>query len=101
MLFYAWTVTYGLTYGGCPEQYAAIIADYFGSRRSTTLFGFLTLAGGLGGGLFPLIGGLLVDLSDAYSGTLLFLAIGMCFAALTIVMVGAPKKGRMTGLIIQ
>jgi len=89
-ILYAWAVLYGLTYGGCPEQYAAIVADYFGNRYGTTLFGFLTLAGGLGGGLFPLIGGWLVDLSGAYSWTLLFLACGMCVATLMILATKPP-----------
>ena len=93
-LLYAWAVLYGLTYGGCPEQYAAIIADYFGRRYSTILFGFLTLGGGLGGGLFPLIGGWLVDLTGTYYATLIFLAGGMCIATLTILMARAPAMGR-------
>ncbi len=91
-LLYAWALLYGLTYGGCPEQYAAIIADYFGSRYSTTLFGFLTLAGGIGGGLFPLLGGWLVDLTGAYYLTLLFLAFGMCFATITILTAKPPAS---------
>ncbi len=92
-LLYAWAVLYGLTYGGCPEQYAAIVADYFGGRHSTTLFGLLTLAGGFGGGLFPLIGGWLVDLSGAYYLTLTFLACAMGAATLTILLT-KPPKGR-------
>jgi MFS family permease len=91
-LLYAWAVLYGLTYGGCPEQYAAIIADHFGNRYSTTLFGFLTLAGGLGGGLFPLLGGWLVDLSGAYYLTLLFLAFGMGAATLTMLFTNPPTS---------
>jgi len=90
-LLYAWAVLYGLTYGGCPEQYAAIVADYFGSRYGTTLFGLLTLAGGIGGGLFPLIGGWLVDLSGAYYLTLTFLACGMLAATLTILLAKPPE----------
>jgi len=93
-LLYAWAVLYGLMYGGCPEQYAAIIADYFGRRYSTTLFGFLTLGGGIGGGLFPLIGGWLVDLTGTYYVTLLFLATGMCVATLTVFMARVPTMGR-------
>jgi MFS family permease len=92
-LLYAWAVLYGLTYGGCPEQYAAIVTDYFGSRYGTTLFGFLTLAGGLGGGLFPLVGGWLVDLSGAYHLTLFFLALCMGAASLSILWVKQPRAG--------
>ena len=89
-LLYAWAVLYGLTYGGCPEQYAAIVTDYYGSRYGTTLFGFLTLAGGLGGGLFPLVGGWLVDMSGAYHLTLFFLALCMGAAALSIIWIRQP-----------
>jgi len=91
-LLYAWAVLYGLTYGGCPEQYAAIITDYFGMRYSTSLFGFLTLGGGIGGGLFPLIGGWLVDLTGTYYVTLIFLATGMCLATLTMFIAGKPEN---------
>ncbi len=91
-LLYAWAVLYGLTYGGAPEQYAAIITDYFGRRHGATLFGFLTLAGGLGGGLFPLIGGWLVDRTGAYYTTLLFLAMGMGIAALTMTFTRPPEE---------
>ena len=90
-LLYAWAVLYGLTYGGCPEQYAAIVTDYFGTRYSTTLFGFLTLAGGFGGGLFPLIGGWLVDVSGAYRLTLFLLAFCMGAASLSIYWIKQPR----------
>jgi MFS family permease len=90
-ILYAWAVLYGLTYGGCPEQYAAIVTDYFGSRYGTTLFGFLTLAGGLGGGLFPLVGGWLVDISGAYYLTLFFLAVCMGAASLSILWIKQPR----------
>ncbi|UCD45502.1 MAG: MFS transporter [Candidatus Bathyarchaeota archaeon] len=91
MLLYAWAVLYGLSYGGAPEQYAAISTDYFGRRYSTTLFGFLTLGGGLGGGLFPLLGGWLVDVTGSYFATLLFLGCGMLVANLTILLAGPPE----------
>lgn len=78
---YAWAVLYGLSYGGAPEQYAAIVTDYFGPTHSTTLFGLMTLAGGIGGGLFPLIGGWMVDRTGNYYATLLFLSVGMILAA--------------------
>ena len=80
-LLYAWAVLYGLSYGGAPEQYAAIVTDYFGTSHSTTLFGLITLAGGIGGGLFPLIGGWMVDRTGNYYATLLFLAVGMALAS--------------------
>jgi MFS family permease len=91
MFLYAWTVLYGLSYGGAPEQYAAIITDYFGRSHSTSLFGMLTLVGGIGGGLFPLIGGWLVDKTGNYYATLLFLSAGMALAAGTAYMAKEPN----------
>ncbi len=89
-LLYAWAVLYGVSYGGAPEQYAAITTDYFGRMYNTTLFGLMTLAGGLGGGLFPLIGGWLVDLTGSYYATLLFLGVMMALASLTTYMAKPP-----------
>ena len=91
-LLYAWAVLYGLTYGGCPEQYAALISDYYGNRHATTLFGFLTLGGGIGGGLFPLIGGWLVDLTGGYFWTLILLGCSMCAATLMILAAPPPRS---------
>jgi len=91
-LLYAWAVLYGVSYGGAPEQYAAITTDYFGRRYNTTLFGLMTLAGGLGGGLFPLIGGWLVDLTGSYSVTLLFLGVTMALATLTTYLAKPPGE---------
>jgi len=89
-LLYAWAILYGVSYGGAPEQYAAITTDYFGRRYNTTLFGLMTLAGGLGGGLFPLIGGWLVDLTGSYNATLLFLGAMMTLATLTTYLAKPP-----------
>lgn len=91
-MLYAWAILYGLTYGGAPEQYAAIITDYFGRRYSTTLFGFLTLGGGIGGGLFPLLGGWLVDITGSYKVTLLFLGCAMLLATFTMLLTRSPDN---------
>jgi MFS family permease len=91
-LLYAWAVLYGISYGGAPEQYAAIVTDYFGATHNTTLFGLVTLVGGIGGGLFPLIGGWLVDRTGNYYSTLLFLAIGMALAAGIAFITKKPKR---------
>jgi OFA family oxalate/formate antiporter-like MFS transporter len=91
-LLYAWVTLYGLTYGGLPEQYAAIVADYFGAKHGPSLFGIIFLAGAIGGGLFPLIGGYLADLTGSYHATLIFLGIGMCAAILTILPVKPLRR---------
>ena len=90
-LLYAWAVLYGISYGGAPEQYAAIITDYFGRKYNTTLFGILTLAGGIGGGLFPLIGGWVVDKTGNYYTTLFLLGFGMLLATVTAYFARPPK----------
>jgi MFS family permease len=90
-LLYAWAVLYGISYGGAPEQYAAIVTDYFGRKYNTTLFGILTLAGGIGGGLFPLIGGWVVDKTGNYYTTLFLLGFGMFLATVTAYFAKQPK----------
>lgn len=91
-LLYAWATIYGLTYGGLPEQYTAIVADYFGAKYGPSLFGIIFFAGALGGGLLPLIGGYLADLTGSYHTTLLFLGLGMCVAIATILPVKSPTR---------
>ncbi len=91
-LLYAWATLYGLTYGGLPEQYAAIVADYFGSKQGPSLFGVIFFTGALGGGLLPLIGGHLADLTGTYAATLLFLGGSMCAAVATILPVQPPQQ---------
>ena len=91
-LLYAWAVLYGISYGGAPEQYAAIVTDYFGRKYNTTLFGVLTLAGGIGGGLFPLIGGWVVDKTGNYYTTLFLLGFGMLLATGTAYLAKPPKN---------
>ena len=90
LLLYAWATMYGLTYGGLPEQYTAIVADYFGVKYGPSLFGIIFFAGALGGGLLPLIGGYLADLTGNYYTTLLFLGVGMCMAIATMLPVQSP-----------
>ena len=90
-LLYAWAVLYGLSYGGAPEQYAAIVTDYFGTTHNTVLFGLVTLAGGIGGGLLPLIGGWLVDRTGNYYATLLFLGVGMGIASILAFLFKEPE----------
>ena len=90
-MLYAWAVLYGLSYGGAPEQYAAIVTDYFGTAHSTTLFGLITLAGGIGGGLFPLLGGWLVDQTGDYYSTLMVLGVGMACASILAFIAKPPE----------
>jgi MFS family permease len=96
-LLYAWATLYGLTYGGLPEQYAAIVADYFGSQHGPSLFGVIFFTGALGGGLLPLIGGYLADMTGTYAATLLFLGVSMCVAAATILPVQPPRRNAFEG----
>lgn len=91
-LLYAWATLYGVTYGGLPEQYAAIVADYFGSKYGPSLFGVIFFTGAVGGGLLPLIGGYLTQLTGNYSATLIFLGISMCISAATILPVKPPTR---------
>jgi len=56
------------------------------------LFGILTLAGGIGGGLFPLIGGWVVDKTGNYYTTLFLLGFGMLLATVTAYFAKPPKN---------
>jgi OFA family oxalate/formate antiporter-like MFS transporter len=92
IFIYIWGASYGISYGGVPEQYAAIIVDFFGRRYSTSIFGFLTMIGAIGGGLFPLISGFLRDITGAYYTAILFLAVGAFLMTTTILPATHPHR---------
>ena len=50
-----------------------MVADYFGTKHGPSLFGIIFFTGSLGGGLLPLIGGYLADITGNYYATLIFL----------------------------
>jgi len=91
-VIYTWAVFYGLVYGGCPEQYSAIVTDYFGEKHSPTLLGVVMVAGGIGGGLFPLIGGYIVDLTGSYIQTLIFLGMVASLGAVLALLMRRPER---------
>jgi len=88
---YAWVTLYGLSYGGAPEQYASIVADYYGAREDIGLFGYVMFSGAIGGGLLPLIGGYLADLTGSYYASLAYLGVGMVGALLAILPAKPPR----------
>ena len=89
---YAWVALYGLTYGGAPEQFASIVTDYFGRREDVGLFAFVHCSGAIGGGLFPLIGGYLADVTGSYYASLTFIGLGMIGAVTTILLAKPVTK---------
>jgi MFS family permease len=89
---YAWVTLYGLTYGGTPEQFVSIVADYFGRREDISLFALVHCAGAVGGGLFPLIGGYLADATGSYGASLTFTGVGMIGAVIAILIAKPPKR---------
>ena len=89
---YAWVTIYGLTYGGAPEQYASCVADFFGAKGDIDLFGWIMFSGALGGGLFPLIGGYLCDITGSYYASLFLLGFVMICALTAMLFVKPPKK---------
>ena len=89
---YAWVALYGSTYGGAPEQFASIVTDYFGRRDDVGLFAFVHCVGAIGGGLFPLIGGYLADVTGSYYASLTFIGLGMVGASAAILLAKPVSK---------
>ncbi|UCH02018.1 MAG: MFS transporter [Candidatus Bathyarchaeota archaeon] len=95
IVLYLWVTFYGLSYGGLPEQYAALVADYFQPKDDISLFGYLTFIGALGGALYPLIGGYLRDQTGNYYTSLIFLGIGMLCGVASILPITPQQKQRL------
>lgn len=93
---FGWVTFYGLSYGGIPEQYVALLADFFKSKEDISIFGYLMFTGSLGGALFPLVGGYLYDLTGGYQASLIFIGSSMVGALATILLVKPPEKNFIT-----
>ncbi len=66
------TLTFGMSYGGCVGLYPAVAADLFGTRNIGTMLGYLYTAVGVAALLGPTMAGLVFDKTGSYLGPILF-----------------------------
>lgn len=74
MMFFAYAILFGFTYGGDVPQGAALTAQCFGLLSIGALYGLLMAVGNLAGALGPIVAGQVFDTTGSYN--VVFLATG-------------------------
>ncbi len=62
------TLTFGMSYGGCVGLYPAVAADLFGTRRIGAVLGYLYTAVGIAALIGPTAAGFIFDRTGSYFG---------------------------------
>jgi len=72
-MFHLFALIFGFGYGGLVTMQSLLVADLFGLRAHGLIFGVVTFIVVIGGGIGPLVGGYIFDLSGNYYTLLLVL----------------------------
>jgi MFS family permease len=74
-MFYIFGAIFGFSYGGLVSVQSPLIADLFGLVSHGTIFGIITFAITIGGGIGPLFAGYMLDLTNSYHIPIISLTI--------------------------
>ncbi len=83
--FYLFSVLFGFGYGGLTPLCAKLVGDWFGTKHHGAILGTAMLAAAIGGGLGPVMGGYLHDITGSYNqvfmagGIVLFISFALAF----------------------
>jgi MFS family permease len=89
---YVFAVVYGLCYGGFVAMAPAVSADYFGTRRLSSIIGWLYTSVALGTLLGPPLAGRAYDLFRSYDLPILIGAVTGLVAGGIVYMMGPPAR---------
>lgn len=93
-ILYTYSALFGIGYAIIATLFPTMAADLFQGKGLGTIYGSITLGGGVGGSIGPIFSGYVYDTTGSYriAFTLaLFLLVISCF----LVWVAAPRKVRM------
>ncbi len=90
------SIAFGLTIGAVFMIQGLLVAEMFGLQSYGAVFGALNLATGIGGGLGPLVVGILSEQLGGYSGALRTLSLLAPLAAVAIATVRPPSAANQT-----
>ncbi|MDO8490901.1 MAG: MFS transporter [Dehalococcoidia bacterium] len=92
-MLYSYAVIFGMSFGMCNPALMASQADLFFGRRFGSINGLLITGFGIGGAVGPYLGGLLFDLTGAYTWSFTVAMAAIAIAGISM-WVAAPRKIR-------
>ena len=87
------SVVFGLTIGAVFMMQSLLVAELFGLASFGTVLGTLSFLTSLGGGLGPLLVGVLAERTGGYPGAI-FVLVAIALAAAMLVLLVRPPRGR-------
>lgn len=84
LLFFAFAIVFGFTYGGDIPQTPALTAQCFGVASIGVIYGLVQTVGNLAGALGPIVAGYIFDLTGNYTPVFLGAAGGLFVAIICI-----------------
>ena len=91
-MFYLFAVIYGFTQGGVGTALTAYFGDIFGLRNLGKLMGALNVSWVIGAAIGPVIGGLIFDITNSYSGAFWIIVIIMSIRPLLFTSIRKEMK---------
>jgi len=92
--FYLFSIVFGFGQGSYVPLFPALVGDWFGTKSHGSIFGMLSISGGIGGAIGPLLAGYVYDIRGGYDiaiiigAVALFIGLGCSFA------IKAPQRLR-------
>ena len=93
-LFYVFVFFYGLGHGLTAPASVSMAADIFQGKSFGSIYGFVLIGFGVGGALGPFLGGLVYDITKAYT-VAIWGAIAMLGVGVTLAWLASPRKVRL------
>jgi len=82
--FFLFAIIFGLGFGGAAGIMPSFPADFFGSKATATIFGFMVILAGIGVGLGPFVGAYIYDIAGSY-----YYMRWMCLITSTVALIFA------------
>lgn len=90
--FYLFSAIFGFGYGSNVPLFPAITADWFGTKAHGIIFGAVSVAGGVGGAIGPLLAGYIFDAMGRYDIALVISAVLLFIAAACSFLIKTPYQ---------
>ena len=91
-MFFIFSALFGLGMGGWSGTVPSLPADYFGSKATATILGFMVLFAGVGVGLGPLAGGYIFDVTCSYDYMKWMCVVALVVAVIFASQIKSPKE---------
>ena len=91
-MFFLFAVILGLGMGAWAGVVPSVPADFFGSKATATIFGFIVIFAGIGVGIGPFAGGHIFDVTGSYHYMIWMCIIASIVAIIFASLIKAPKK---------